>query len=208
MSVVGFLVVGAAFGAATSLLNAWSGHYADLSSREATISGASPLEVASTLLDSGWAWAGMAVGVGWLFTRADRAPGVELAVGAAAGALALFAATAAYGAVDAVREGGASDWLLAQSVVWWVASFVFGAPLGAVGACAKRPTAVGLLARLTVPAGAAAQMLVLPPGRNERITQIGQAVVGTAAVAAAALAVGFFLVTRRRSTGAPGAGAR
>ncbi|MEV5571783.1 hypothetical protein AB0L06_17160 [Spirillospora sp. NPDC052269] len=196
VALAGALMVGAGFGAATSLLNALSGHFADLDSREATTSGASPLEIASTLLDSGWAWAGFAVAAGWLFTRSERDAKTALVVGAAAGALGLFAATAAYSAVDVWRGAAASSW--SEPVVWWVAGVVLGSPLGLVGAYARRPTVVGLLARLTVPVGAATQMLVLPTGRNGRITAITQGIVGTAAAVCVLLVVGLFVGARRR----------
>ncbi|WP_246178625.1 hypothetical protein [Actinomadura decatromicini] len=90
------LIVGAAFGALTSLVNALATDNADLESRAATTSGWSPMEILTVLLDSGWAWAGLAVGTGWLVTR-RRASLVHAAV---AGAVALLAATAAYAIAD------------------------------------------------------------------------------------------------------------
>ncbi|MBB4913358.1 hypothetical protein [Streptosporangium saharense] len=183
--VVGALVFGVGFGAVTSLVNAVSHHYADLESEAATISGASPIEIVSVMIDSGWAWAGAAVAVGWLVTRTNRSS--ALARGAVAGVVALLAATAAYGFVDTFQSGGP---YMPEHPVWWVASVVFGAPLGAAGACAVRPGVVGLLARLVVPVGAAVQMVVLPPGRNERIVVIGQTVVW----ALAAICVGFVVI--------------
>ncbi|MFI7046347.1 hypothetical protein [Streptosporangium sandarakinum] len=193
----GALTAGAGFGAATSLTNAVSDHYADLESRAATTGGMSALEIVSVLVDSGWAWAGFAVLVGWLVARADDGRS-GMTVPAAAGALALLAATAAYSFVDTVRGGGPlSSWYESEPLVWWITSVLFGAPLGVVGACARRPGAVGLLARLTVPVGAAVQMVVLPPGRNERIEAMGQAIVWTAAAAAVGFVVVRFLGARR-----------
>ncbi|MEV1242683.1 hypothetical protein [Nonomuraea sp. NPDC049750] len=73
--------------------------------------------------------------------------------------------------------------------------------MGAVGACVKRPGVMGLLARLTVPVGAAVQMVVLPPGRNEVIEAIGKTIVWTEAAAIIGfILVHFFLVERRRRT--------
>ncbi|WP_329430297.1 hypothetical protein OG339_19460 [Streptosporangium sp. NBC_01495] len=47
-----------------------------------------------------------------------------------------------------------------------------------------------MLAKVTVPVGAAVQMFVIPPGRNEVITTIGQRVVWTtSAVIIGAVAV-------------------
>ncbi|WP_243711134.1 hypothetical protein [Actinomadura sp. KC216] len=192
------VLAGAGFGALTSLVNGVSDHYADFESRQATTGGTSPVEIASVLLDSGWAWAGAAVAIGWLVTRATKNLPVALTHGAVAGVLALLAATGAYGLTDTIRNEATYPWYESESPLWWVASFVLGAPLGAIGACIKRPGWTGLLARLTVPVGAAAQMIVLPPGRNERITTIGQAVVLTAAAALSGFVIVRFLRTERR----------
>ncbi|MGW5688334.1 hypothetical protein [Nonomuraea sp. NPDC003754] len=196
---VSALAVGAGFGAATSLVNALSHSYADLSSRAYTTSGWSIAEIMSVLLDSGWAWAGLAVAVGWLVTRAGESRPTALARGgAAAGALALLAATAAYSIVDTIRSGGQFPWYESEPPLWWVASVVFGAPLGAVGTYVKRSRAIGLLARLTVPVGAAVQMVVLPPGRNEVVETIGKTIVWAAAAASTGFVVVRFLLVERR----------
>ncbi len=47
-------------------------------------------------------------------------------------------------------------------LVWWMECVVFGSVLGVVGASIRRPGVVGLLAALTVPVGAAVEMLLLP----------------------------------------------
>jgi hypothetical protein len=181
-------LVGAGFGAATSVANAVSHEFADLESVAYTNSGWSFPEIVSVLMDSGWAWAGLAVFAGWLATRAHHARPSASARGAAAGTPALLAAVAAYAFADTVRDGGSlSSFYLNESPVWWVAGVLFGAPLGAVGACAHRPGTLGVLARLTVPIGAAVQMILLPPGRNAVITSIGQVIVGVAAAAGIAL---------------------
>ncbi|MER5320657.1 hypothetical protein [Streptosporangium roseum] len=195
---VSALVVGAGFGAATSLVNALSHSYADLGSRAYATGGWSVAEIMSVLLDSGWAWAGLAVAVGWLVTRARESGPAALAQGGAAGALVLLAATAAYSVVDAIRSGGQVSWYESEPLLWWVASVVLGAPLGAVGACVKRSGAIGLLARLTVPVGAAVQMVVLPPGRNEVVETMGKTIVWTAAAAIVGFIVVRFLLAERR----------
>lgn len=193
------LVAGAGFGAATSVANAVSHEFADLESTAYTNGGWSFPEIISVLMDSGWAWAGLAVFAGWLATRADHARPSASAQGAAAGALALLTAVAAYAFADTVRDGGPlSSFYLNESPVWWVAGVLFGVPLGAVGACTHRPGVLGVLARLTVPVGAAAQMVLLPPGRNAVITAIGQAIVGVAAAAGIA-----FVLSRARSRPRP-----
>jgi hypothetical protein len=182
------IVLGAGFGAATSLVNAVSLRSADLESGTATVSGWSPLEIVTVLLDSGWAWAGWAVAMGWLVTRSRPA---AFAPAATAGALTLLAATAAYSLMDTIlRDEPLSSWYLSESPVWWVAGIALGAPLGAVGACVERPGVIGLLAGLTVPVGAAVQMIVLPPGRNEVIAAIGQTIVWVAA----AVGIGFLAI--------------
>ncbi|MFJ2033305.1 hypothetical protein [Streptosporangium sp. NPDC087985] len=196
---VSALLIGAGFGAATSLVNAISHHYADLESRTATTGGVSVIEIMSVLLDSGWAWAGSAVAVGWLVTRAEESRPAALTRGAVAGALSLLAATAAYSIADTIRsDGPLSSWYESESLVWWVTSIVFGAPLGAVGACVMRPGVIGLLARLTVPVGAAVQMIVLPPGRNEVIATMGKTVVWVAAAVTVCFVVVRFLSVEGR----------
>ncbi|WP_053175100.1 hypothetical protein [Nonomuraea sp. SBT364] len=188
------VLLGAAFGAATSLVNAVSHHFADLDSRAATVSGVSPLEIVTVLLDSGWAWAGWAVAVGWLVTRTTG----SLPSALTGGALTLLAATAAYSVMDTVVRGEPpATWYLSESVVWWVAAVVLGAPLGAIGACVGRSGVIGLLARLTVPVGASVQMAVLPPGRNEVIATVGQVLVWTVAAACIGFLVIRFIGMRR-----------
>ncbi|MCD0451889.1 hypothetical protein LO762_22205 [Actinocorallia sp. API 0066] len=198
------VLVGAVFGAGTSGANELSHRSADLESAEYTTSGWSPAEVLAIVLDSGWAWAGLAVFTGFLVTRgAGTPPGRTgtarpLTLGCAAGAISLLVAVAAYSLADALRDGGiTSSWYESEAPLWWIAAVVLGGPLGAVGARARDGGVIGLLARLTVPVGAALQMVVLPPGRNAVVTTIGQTVVGVAALVAAALAVASFRRDRR-----------
>ncbi|MFO7249513.1 MAG: hypothetical protein DIU60_002020 [Actinomycetes bacterium] len=179
-------------------MNALALGHADLESRAYTTSGWSYPEIISVLLDSGWAWAGCGVAVGWAVTRGGDGRRTAPALGAVAAALALLAATIAYGIGEAVADGGQTPWFGADELVWGTASIVLGAPLGAIGACARRPGAVGLLARLTVPVGAAVQMVVLPPGRNEVVQAIGKTIVWTGAAASITLIVAHFIVTQRR----------
>ncbi|MDP9869329.1 MULTISPECIES: hypothetical protein [Streptosporangium] len=194
------LAVGAVFGAATSLVNAVAQLSVDLESREATTGGWSVMEIVSVLLDSGWAWAGSAVLAGLLATRAEQG-GLEartLARGAVAGALALLAATAAYYAVDTVVHGVSLGSYGYDTVYWWAASILLGPILGAIGACARRPGAIGVLAKVTVPVGAAVQMFVMPPGRNEVITTVGQWVVWTTAAVSIGMVAVHVLGLRRQ----------
>jgi hypothetical protein len=80
--------------------------------------------------------------------------------------LALLATTTSYYIVDSIlrQESFASYWY--EMRVWWVASVAFGSVLGAVGAAIRCPGLTGLLARLVVPVGAAAEMVWLPRWGN------------------------------------------
>ncbi|WP_199487524.1 hypothetical protein [Actinomadura spongiicola] len=205
-TLAGALAAGAGFGALTALANALALSTVDLESRTATTEGWSVAEIVSLLLDVGWAWAGSAVLIGWLTVRAgNAAPGPDaLLRGAVAGALALAAATEAYAVVETVHDDrSVFSWEVVDPV-WLPAAVVFGFPLGAVGACIPRPGPVGLLARVTVPVGAALQMAVQPPGRNEVLSTIGRVIVWTSAAATIAFIVYRFLGTeRRRRTALP-----
>ncbi|MEV0823600.1 hypothetical protein [Nonomuraea rubra] len=202
------LAVGAVFGAATSLANAAATLTVDLESTEATIGGWSIMEIVSILLDAGWAWAGLGVLAGWWATRGQGGvlTGRRLARGAVVGMVALLAATAAYYIADTVVHDVPSGSYVHDTVYWWVASALFGPVLGAIGACAGHPGAIGVLARLIVPVGAAVQMAVLPPGRNDVLRNIGQWVVWTAAAVAVGLLIARFLRVRRRASRAETAG--
>jgi hypothetical protein len=156
---VGVLALGAGFGAVTSLVNDVSSPYGVVGTRLVKAGWAwvsKVAEVPSLLLDVGWAWAGLAVAVGWLAGARVR--------GAAAGVLALIAATAAYACMDSVLREEPLDWYWRNTLFWWLASVVFGPVLGAVGASIRRPGVIGLLAGLTVPVGAIVQMIFQPPG--------------------------------------------
>jgi hypothetical protein len=144
-TVVVSLTLGAIFGATTSLVN-WLSTPADAGGGPiANTAWESIARVASLILDSGWAWAGLAVAVGWLVNARVR--------GAVAGFLALLAATAAYSVVETVREQHGLAWHGGDLGYWGVAAVLFGPILGAVGASIRRPGVVGLVASLTVPAG-------------------------------------------------------
>ena len=155
----GAFALGAGFGATASLSNA----------------GASQLAVVvSILLGAGWAWAGLAVAAGWLAGRT----GTRAALAAV---LALLAATTAYYALDSVLRDEPFGLYQQELHRWWLASAVCGPLLGVVGAYVERPGARGLLAALTVPAGALVQMVVHPPGAGNLIvtpeTRLAQAIV-------------------------------
>ncbi|MFE1406043.1 hypothetical protein ACFW5D_20730 [Streptomyces sp. NPDC058770] len=184
---VGALAAGVGFGAATSLINALSSPYAELGAPLVGTVWADAAKLLSLLVDAGWSWAALAVAMGWLAGTPVR--------GASAGALALFAATGAYYATDAFAMGADTD-----LVRWWVAGLPLGLILGAVGAAIRRPGLIGLLAALTVPVGAAVQMVVLPPRPHLTLTPLivlAEVVVWTGAVLGAGWAVHRFRATRR-----------
>ncbi|MEU7322127.1 hypothetical protein ABZ682_16440 [Streptomyces griseoviridis] len=222
---------GAVFGAATSLANALSSPYSRLGAPlTGTVPGRTA-KVLSLLLDAGWSWAVLAVlagagagaaaglgvagsvrgagaGTGAGLGAAGPVPGAGtvtgaglgiagLVRGAGAGVVSLAVASTAYYAMDTVVFDGGTDTLL-----WVVVSVPFGSVLGAIGAAARRPGAVGLLAALTVPAGAAAQMLLIPPRPHLTVTAsivVAETVVWTGAALGTALAVRRFLLQRRTS---------
>ncbi|MFJ9676614.1 hypothetical protein ACIRP2_00930 [Streptomyces sp. NPDC101194] len=138
-------------------------------------------------MDAGWSWAALVVAVGWLAGAPVR--------GALVGALALIAATGAYYVTDAFASGAETE-----MVRWGVAAVPLGLVLGAVGSAFRRPGLVGLLAALTVPVGAAVQMVVLPPRPHATLTTtivLAEVVVWTAAVFSVGWAVYRFWAARR-----------
>ncbi|MFB7918833.1 hypothetical protein [Streptomyces sp. NPDC056061] len=149
------LVVGAGFGAATSLVNGLSSPYSALGAPLVGTVWAGIAKVLSLVVDLGWAWAALAVAMGWLAGSWKRA--------AVTAVLALVAATTAYYPMDALLREEPLGLYWPEMLRWWAASVLFGSVLGVVGGAVRRPGAIGLLAALTVPVGAAAQMIVLPP---------------------------------------------
>jgi len=147
-------LIGAGYGGLTSALNDLSSAYGDLGGALAGSPVQSVLRVISAMTGAGWAWAALAVAVGW-YVGTRRG-------GAVAAALALAAATVTYYALDGLLR--AEPMLNSGVWFWCAAALLIGMPLGMVGAYARRPGPLGLLAALTVPVGAAVQMAVLPPG--------------------------------------------
>ncbi|WP_051825537.1 hypothetical protein [Kitasatospora aureofaciens] len=192
------LGIGLAFGVTVSLVNALSSPYGKLGVPFTGTVWAGAAEVLSLLLGAGWAWAALAVATGWLARTWRR--------GALAGALSLVTATGAYYMADALFRDEPLALYRSELAWWWAASLLFGVALGAVGAASRRPGAAGLLAALTVPVGAAAQMVLLPPRPHPTptlVTVLSEIIVWTAAVLGAGCAVQRFRVTRRASrTGA------
>lgn len=194
---VGVGLVGAAFGLLTSAVNALSSPYERVGQPLVGwgLGGLqSVLQVLSLILDSGWAWAALAMLVG------RRSSGWR--EGALMGPVSLAVATGAYYGVDSVLLGRSLALDAVVLAFWTVAGVVLGALLGAVGAASRAAGVGGLLAALTAPAGALLQMIVMPPGwglivRDEAVW--ARAIVTVAAVAGTALLIGRFVATRRRN---------
>ncbi|WP_131737085.1 hypothetical protein [Actinomadura roseirufa] len=188
--------LGGAFGAATSWINDFSSPYRSSGGRVEAVSGGvrSVAEVVSLLVDVGWAWAGLAVAVGWLARTPVR--------GSIAGVMALTAATAAYYRVDSYLLEEPFAWHQGLMVFWWTVGLVTGLVLGAVGAAARRTGTIGLLTGLTVPVGALLQMAVMPPGFGP--TENPEAVWALVIVCVGATAAAAFVFLRFFRGAAPG----
>jgi Family of unknown function (DUF6518) len=175
------LTLGAAFGAATSLVNRLATP-ADAGGSPIAGTALEPIaRVASLILDSGWAWAALAVAVGWLV-------GEPRARAAVAAVLALLAATTAYSVMDSQPQ---------DLYYWGPASVILGPVLGAAGATIRQPGVVGLLASLIVPAGAVLQIVLTPPGGSGPLVRAeaiwARGIVLAAAALAAALLIHRFV---------------
>jgi hypothetical protein len=111
---------------------------------------------ASMVLNSGSAWAALAVVGGWLIGR-------PLA-GAVAGTVALVAAVVAYYAFG-VLAGDRTDVGFAGVSgavrMWALLAVVVGPVLGLAGALVRRPGLIGLVAVLVVPVGVVVEMVGL-----------------------------------------------
>ena len=191
-------VLGAGFGAATSLINDLSSAYGKLGNRlvGTTWTWVSDVaEVGSLLLDVGWAWAAVAVAAGWLGGAG------AIRWGAMAGTVSLMAATAAYFVMDSLLREEAVTGYLGEARYWWLASLTLGPLLGAVGASLARFGVTGLLAGLIVPVRALVQTLFLRPelassSHPEEVWALG--IVSAAAIACVSLVVARFALQRRR----------
>lgn len=143
-------------------------------------------EFVSLILDAGWAWAATAVLVGWLVSR-HAPPRSGMLRGALAGGLALVFATTAYYGVDLLFDGGV--WWGVATRYWLIGSVLLGPPLGVAGALIRLPGPIGVVAALVVPAGAALQMVILPPPSDSRMAEPVRLSIWVAATVATALIV-------------------
>lgn len=184
------VLIGTAFGALDTVLGALSAPY-DLGV-EVTPLGVA-LGVASLLINSGWAWAGLGIGVGRLV--AGSGTGRAWLWGAVAGTVALAAASVAYYLLKEVLLGRSPDSYGFALQFWTIAAVVLGPLLGAIGAWTRRPGIGGWLASLVLPVGAAAQMVVLPPGRDA-LVGTGQVIVCVGAAVLVVVVTARFLWQR------------
>ena len=180
MAARGAFALGVSFGATASLSNSGSSQLA---------------VVVSLLLGAGWAWAGPAVTSGWL--QATDRSGTRRGPFTARGDNCVHA-------LDSVLREEPFGLYQQELHRWWLSSAICGPLLGVVGAYVQRPGVRGLLAALTVPAGALVQMVVYPPGAGNLIVtfemRLAQAIVliGSGLVAVAAL-MRFLAEQRRRA---------
>lgn len=106
---------------------------------------------ASRLLNAGTVWAGLPVLAGFLVRRP--------LVAAVAGVVAPLLALAVHYALAAIT-GWVPGLPWSQNTEWFAAALLGGVPLGLAGALAHRRDAVGAVAALVVPTGAALEPLV------------------------------------------------
>lgn len=190
------VAIGAAYGAATSLVNDVSSPYGMLGGGVVGTGWAWTMDVAqfaSLWIGAGWAWAGLAIAAGWLAGANLRA--------AVAAVLALLAATTTYYCLDSVLREEPLSLYLPELLQWWLASVVFGAALGVVGACIRRPGLVGLLAGLTLPVGATVQLILFGPAIMTPVTNFARVSVWVAAAVVAGRVITKFITggPRRRN---------
>ncbi|GGK91374.1 hypothetical protein [Mangrovihabitans endophyticus] len=203
-SAVGAVLVGSAAGLAlgllTALVNDVPGMLGEVGQAHSQDSAATWAAIyLSQLLDSGWAWAVTGFGIGWL-VAGPASPLRRVPAAAGAAVLGLVLATLAFYVVKLPI----GDAMTGPSTVYWlVRAVVFGLPLGAAGAWARRPGVVGLLAALTAPACAVANMLLFPiwptlPGESPARAWAA-VTVWVLAAAGVALLTARFLAGRRPS---------
>ena len=106
----------------------------------------------SQIINTGTAWAGLAVLSGWLV----RYPAPAFAAGIIA---LLTACVVHYGTGLVFGMFDQNVW--ASNLPWFLAALIVGGPLGLVGATIRRVDLWGVAARLVVPAGAVLEPFVL-----------------------------------------------
>jgi hypothetical protein len=114
----------------------------------------------SVFVNAGTFWAGLSILAGWLVSGVPDGgrDGARAWSAAAAGALAGVAALVIHYGVGALT--GLMEWGdFASNVPWFVIAAVTGPVLGLIGRLARRPSGVGLAARLVVPIAALVEPL-------------------------------------------------
>lgn len=199
------VVLGIALGAVDAATNAIASPYTDIGASLVGTPWQAVAAFAGLILNAGWAWAALAVAAGWF---AGRRPGRRGAVAVAAtGVAALFGAIVAYFVVDSALKGDQLVGHAGEIAVWGVLAVLLCSPLALLGAQARRTDWIGLPAGLVVPAGAALQMILIPPGYGgislRPWAEQARATVLVAAAVAALLVVAAFVVRRRRRVSPP-----
>lgn len=108
--------------------------------------------VASLVFSSGWAWACFAFLVG--LSRRSKIESALLASSALAIAVAvyyIFKFEFPTSPVGHVVSSGSAGELGSKILVWGIAAFILGAPVGLLGHFARRPDIAGVLFRLLIP---------------------------------------------------------
>ncbi|MDX3539205.1 hypothetical protein PV721_33760 [Streptomyces sp. MB09-01] len=109
-------------------------------------------QAAGLVFSSGWAWAGFAFLVG--FSRRSKIESPVLASSALAVAVVVyyvFKFVFPTAPVGAVISYGSGEETASKILVWGMAAFVFGAPVGLLGNLARTPGIGGLPFRLLIP---------------------------------------------------------
>lgn len=146
----------------------------------------------SVIFSGGWPWACYAFVVGYL-RRSKIESALLAATGLAVGVIAYYVFKDLYPAVPAGLEAGtAGDGVSSRALVWGIAAFIFGAPVGLVGYFARTPGIGGLFFRLLIPLIA----YIETTQRLHTETDSRDAIVGTtwSTVRVAACLVGAILV--------------
>ena len=135
-------VVGLVFGTITTVLNTPPGDY---------VLDDSPRRIASLVLNSGAAWAAVAVLGGWLIGSTLR--------GVIAGPVALFLAVVAYYVVGAAAGSENPDGSVDQLIYFGLVALLVGPMLAAVGGGIRRRDVLSLVSALVVPLGVYAEAI-------------------------------------------------
>jgi Family of unknown function (DUF6518) len=186
------VVVGLLFGTITTLLNAPPGDY---------VLDDSVRRVAGLVLNSGAAWAGMAVLGGWLVGSTLR--------GLISGPVVLILAVVSYYLVGAVSGSEYPDGSVDQVAYFALVAVVAGPLLGAAGGSIRRRDVLGLVSALVVPPGVYAEKIwrastvQVQPDQARPLADI---VLVALATVSAAIAVAHYVIGRRSRRCDPTAG--